>query len=66
MSLVPESVMPHVRRFGFSGVIAAGVVVVMMFGINPISVITGQFSPPPPPTSRCSPLIRRSSGERRR
>ena len=50
MSLVPESVMPHVRRFGFSGN-AAGVVVVMMFGINPISVITGQFSPPPPPTS---------------
>lgn len=43
--------MPHVRRFGFSGAIAAGVVVVMLFGINPVSVLTGKFSPPPPPTS---------------
>lgn len=51
MSLIPESVMPHVRRFGISGVIASGVVVVMMMGINPITVLTGQVSPPPPPTS---------------
>jgi predicted metalloprotease len=51
MSLIPASVMPHVRRFGFSGAIAAGVVVVMMLGINPVTVLTGQVSPPPPPTS---------------
>lgn len=36
--------MPHVRRFGFSGVIALGVVVVMVFGINPITVLTGQVA----------------------
>jgi predicted metalloprotease len=51
MNLIPASVMPHVRRFGFSGAIAAGVVVVMMMGINPVTVLTGQVSPPPPPTS---------------
>lgn len=51
MSLIPASVMPHVRRFGISGVIATGVVVVMLMGINPITVLTGQVSPPPAPTS---------------
>jgi uncharacterized protein len=51
MSLIPSSVMPHVRRFGISGVLAAGVVVVMLFGINPVSVLTGKVSPPPAPTS---------------
>lgn len=51
MPLIPESVMPHVRRFGLSGAIALGVVVVMLFGINPITVLTGKVSPPPPPTS---------------
>ncbi len=51
MTLIPASVMPHVRRFGFSGAIALGIVVVMLFGINPVSVLTGKFSPPPPPTS---------------
>lgn len=51
MQLVPESVMPHVRRFGFSGVIAVSVVVVMLLGINPVTVLTGKVSPPPPPTS---------------
>jgi predicted metalloprotease len=51
MSLIPASVMPHVRRFGFSGAIALSVVIVMLMGINPVSVLTGQVSPPPPPTS---------------
>jgi predicted metalloprotease len=51
MPLIPESVMPHVRRFGWSGVLALAVVVVMLAGINPITVLTGQVSPPPPPTS---------------
>jgi predicted metalloprotease len=51
MALIPAAVMPHVKRFGFSGAIALGVVVVMLFGINPVSVLTGKFSPPPPPTS---------------
>lgn len=51
MPLIPESVMPHVRRFGLSGVIAVAVVVVMLLGINPVTMITGKVSPPPPPTS---------------
>src|SRR5687767_15001587 len=51
MTLIPESVMPHVKRFGFSGVIALGIVVIMLFGINPVSVLTGKVSPPPPPTT---------------
>jgi predicted metalloprotease len=51
MSVIPAALMPHVKRFGFSGAIAAGVVVVMMLGINPVTVLTGQVSPPPPPTS---------------
>lgn len=51
MSLIPESAMPHIRRFGWTGVVALGIVVVMLAGINPITVLTGQVSPPPPPTS---------------
>lgn len=51
MSLIPDSVMPHVKRFGFSGLVALGVIVVMLFGINPVTVLTGKVSPPPPPTS---------------
>lgn len=43
--------MPHVRRFGFSGAIALGVVVVMIFGINPVSVLTGQVAQPLPHTT---------------
>jgi hypothetical protein len=48
---IPESVMPHVRRFGFSGAIALGVVVVMIFGINPVTVLTGQVAEPLPHTT---------------
>ena len=48
---IPDSVMPHVRRFGFSGVIAVGIVVVMIFGINPITVLTGQVAEPLPHTT---------------
>lgn len=48
---IPESVMPHVRRFGFSGAIALGVVVVMIFGINPVTVLTGQVAAPLPHTT---------------
>lgn len=48
---IPESVMPHVRRFGFSGVIAVGVVVLMIFGINPVTVLTGQVAEPLPHTT---------------
>ena len=51
MSLIPESAMPHIRRFGWTGVVALGIVIVMLAGINPITVLTGQVSPPPPPTS---------------
>jgi predicted metalloprotease len=48
---IPESVMPHVRRFGFSGAFALGVVVVMIFGINPVTVLTGQVAEPLPHTT---------------
>jgi predicted metalloprotease len=48
---IPDSVMPHVRRFGFSGAIALGVVVVMIFGINPVTVLTGQVAEPLPHTT---------------
>ena len=48
---IPDSVMPHVRRFGFSGAIALGVVVVMIFGINPVTVLTGQVAQPLPHTT---------------
>ena len=48
---IPDSVMPHVRRFGFSGVIALGVVVVMIFGINPVTLLTGQVAEPLPHTT---------------
>ena len=51
MSLIPQSVMPHIRRFGLSGVVAVAVIVVMLLGINPVTVLTGKVSPPPPPTS---------------
>lgn len=51
MTFIPDGLRPHVRRFGVSGVIATGIVVVMLLGINPITVLTGQVSPPPPPTS---------------
>lgn len=48
---IPDSVMPHVRRFGFSGAIAVAVVVVMIFGINPVTVLTGQVAEPLPHTT---------------
>jgi uncharacterized protein len=51
MSLIPESIKPHIRRFGWSGVLAVGIIFVMLAGINPITLISGQVSPPPPPTS---------------
>lgn len=43
--------MPHVRRFGFSGAFALGIVVVMIFGINPVTVLTGQVAQPLPHTT---------------
>ena len=48
---IPDSVMPHVRRFGFSGAIALGIVVVMIFGINPVTLLTGQVAEPLPHTT---------------
>lgn len=51
MPLIPDSVRPHIRRFGWSGVLAVGLVVVMLAGVNPITLISGQVAPPPPPTS---------------
>jgi predicted metalloprotease len=51
MSVIPAALVPHIKRFGWSGVIALGVVIVMLAGINPITLISGKVSPPPPPTS---------------
>jgi len=51
MPLIPPAIMPHLRRFGWSGVLAVGLVVVMLAGVNPITLISGQVAPPPPPTS---------------
>lgn len=48
MLRIPDSVMPHVRRFGFSGLVAVGIVVVMLFGINPVTILTGQVATPNP------------------
>jgi len=49
MGLIPAGALPHVKRFGWSGVLALGVVIVMLAGINPITLISGKVSPPPPP-----------------
>ena len=49
---IPDTVMVHVRRFGISGALALGVIVLMLAGINPISVLTGQFAGPPPLMAR--------------
>lgn len=48
---IPDSVLPHLRRFGFSGVVALGVVIVMALGINPITLLTGQVAEPNPHTT---------------
>lgn len=48
---IPDSVMPHVRRFGFSGAIVVALVGVMLFGINPVSLLTGQVAEPLPHTT---------------
>lgn len=34
MRLIPAAAFPHTKRFGWSGVLAVGVVVVMLAGIN--------------------------------
>jgi predicted metalloprotease len=49
-SIIPPSVVPHLRRFGLSGAIALAIVVVMLLGLNPVSLITGEYSPPPAAT----------------
>jgi predicted metalloprotease len=51
MGLIPAGAMPHVKRFGWSGGLALAVVIAMLAGINPITLISGRVSPPPPPTS---------------
>ncbi|MBK8086274.1 MAG: neutral zinc metallopeptidase [Devosia sp.] len=51
MQLIPAGLAPHVKRFGWSGVAAVVVVIAMLAGVNPITLISGQVSPPPPPTS---------------
>lgn len=51
MKIVPPALVPHLRRFGLSGVAAVALIVVMIFGVNPITLISGKTAPPPPPTS---------------
>lgn len=50
-TLIPPALMPHLRRFGVSGVIALAILVVMLLGLNPVSLITGEYSPPPAATA---------------
>ena len=47
MGLIPAGAMPHVRRFGWSGALALAVVIAMLAGINPITLLSGKVSPPP-------------------
>lgn len=49
-SIIPPAILPHLKRFGLSGAIALAVVVVMLVGLNPVSLLTGEYSPPPAPT----------------
>jgi predicted metalloprotease len=49
-AIIPPAVVPHLRRFGLSGAIALAVVAVMLAGLNPVSLITGEYSEPPAPT----------------
>ena len=54
MGLIPAGAMPHVKRFGWSGLLALGVVIVMLAGINPITLISGKVfdrTKPEEPTS---------------
>jgi predicted metalloprotease len=51
MKFIPPALVPHLRRFGLSGVAAVALVIVMIFGVNPITLISGKTAPPPPPTS---------------
>ncbi|MEO5807489.1 neutral zinc metallopeptidase [Devosia sp.] len=52
---IPDSVMPHVRRFGFSGLAAVALVVVMLLGVNPITLLSGKVAPPPAITAQTGP-----------
>ncbi len=51
MKVIPAGLVPHLRRFGLSGVAAVALIVLMIFGVNPITLISGKTAPPPPPTS---------------
>lgn len=51
LKFIPPALVPHLRRFGLSGVAAVALVIVMIFGVNPITLISGKTAPPPPPTS---------------
>lgn len=50
-NFIPPALRPHLRRFGLSGVAAVALVVAMIFGVNPITLISGKTAPPPAPTS---------------
>lgn len=49
---IPRPVVPHIRRFGWGGTLALSICVLMVFGISPITVITGTYDPPREWTSR--------------
>ncbi|WP_404402893.1 neutral zinc metallopeptidase [Pelagibacterium halotolerans] len=49
---IPRAVVPHIRRFGFSGALVVTIIVLMIFGITPITIITNSYDPPRPWTSK--------------
>lgn len=49
---IPRGVVPHIRRFGWSGAFVTAIVVLMVFGISPVTIVTGTYDPPREWTSR--------------
>lgn len=49
---IPRPVVPHIRRFGWGGTLVLAICVLMVFGISPITIITGTYDPPREWTSR--------------
>lgn len=44
---MPAVLIPHIKRFGFGGVVVVIFIIGMVFGINPITMMTGQDAGPP-------------------
>lgn len=44
---MPAILVPHIKRFGIGGVVVVIFIIGMVFGINPITMMTGQDAGPP-------------------